>query len=340
MPVKPPRPTLRHFARHLMIVAACLLAALLAVSPARANCSATSGTATLTTTGSFNVFSAAQGAAAASGFTCAGSGVLTLLTTNTVSATIQGATNSSGTQPRLYNSVSGDYIPFDICRTSACANTYPIGSVGTWSSTTLLGLLNLFTGPNGNLPLYMRTVPGTHVAAGDYSSVITIRWDWNICTIGAIGLCITRDTGFTISTLTVNFKVANDCIIGAPAIDFGSAPLTGSFNPVTRTITIRCSKGAAYNVGIDNGTHPSGSIRRLSDGTGFIAYDLFYPAGSTSRWGSAGAERRSSSVATSNAGLYNGATSQTYTYTARITAGQATPAAGTYTDTLTIDVQF
>ena len=326
--------------RRLLALLFGVLGMVLFAAPASADCAAAPGSANLGTTGSFTAATTAQGAITGTGFTCSGSGVLTLITTNTVTATIQSGTNSNGTQPRLFNAVSGDHIPFTICRDSSCATTYPIGTQGTWSSTTLLGLLNLFSGPGGSLPLYMRTVPGTQVAAGTYTSTLTIAWTWDICSVGALGLCLVRDTGSTVSTIDVTMIITNDCAIAAPALDFGSAPLTDSFDPVTQAITIRCSKDAAYTVGIDDGLHASGGTRRLNGGSGTIAYDIFFPAGSGTRWGSAGAERRSSSQATTNAGTYTGSTGQTYTYRAQITPGQSTPPAGTYTDTLTVDVQF
>ena len=340
MTIPPLRRVARRLARPALALAGALLGPVLFAAPASANCAAAAGSANLGTTGSFTAATTAQGATAGTGFTCSGSGVLTLITTNTVTATIQSGTNSNGTQPRLFNAASGDHIPFTICRDSSCGTTYPIGSQATWSSTTLLGLLNLFSGPGGSLPLYVRTVPGAQVAAGTYTSTITVAWTWNICSVGAVGLCLVRDNSSGVSTIAVTMIVTNDCAINAPALDFGSAPLADSFDPVTQTITVRCSKDAAYTVGIDNGLNASGSTRRLSSGQGAIAYDLYFPAGSGARWGSVGAERRSSSQASTNAGTYTGSTSQTYTYRAQITAGQSTPPAGTYTDTLTVDVQF
>ncbi|WP_275228414.1 Csu type fimbrial protein [Novosphingobium album (ex Liu et al. 2023)] len=316
-----------------------LLLAMVMTQPARADCTTSSATASLGTVSSFAAAASAQGTTASSGIACSGSGTLTLITTNTITATIQSATGSNGNQPRLHDPATGDYLPFLICRDASCAATYQIGNQITWTSTTFLGLLNLFTGPGSTLPLYFRTVPGTQVAAGTYTSTVTIAWNWNICSVGAL-ICLVRDTGTGTSTVTLSLVVERDCAITAPPVDFGSAPLVGSFDPVTRTITLLCSKDAAYTVGINNGLHASGGVRRLSNGGAFIAYDLFYPAASGARWGATGGERRGSGEATTNAGIYNGTTSQTYTYRAEIAPNQPTPAAGTHTDTLTLDVQF
>ena len=54
--------------------------------------------------------------------------------------------------------------------------------------------------------------------------------------------------------LTVNLTVANDCLITAPNIAFGSAPVVSAFVPVTsQTINLACTKGSAYTVGLDDG---------------------------------------------------------------------------------------
>lgn len=313
-------------------------AALLA-NPAQAACSAVAGAVNLGSVTSFAVASTAQGASGSTGFSCTGSGVLTLITTNMVTATISSASNSLGTQPRLHDATTGDYIPYVICKDSACGTTYAVGSQINWSATTLLGLLGLFNSTGGTLPIYIRTAPGTQVAAGTYTSMIGVAWAWSICDLGAVNLCLFRSTGNTTSTITVTMIVTRDCAITAPPLDFGSAAFVGSFDPVTQSITIRCSKGAAYTVGIDNGQHFS-TNRRMINGANAIAYEIYYPSSSLTRWGNGAGQRVSSSAATTNGGTYTGTTDQTYQYKAQILSGQSTPPAGTYLDTLIVDIQF
>lgn len=313
-------------------------AALLLASPlAWGACTTSSGTVDLGSVSSLTVADSQQLATGSTGFACTGS-LLSLISTNTITATIASASNSSGTQPRLFDAATGDYIPYAICKDTSCSATYSVGSTITWSSTTFAGILGLFNASGGTLPLTIRTASGTQVAAGTYTSVITINWSWHLCAVGALGLCV-YDDGTATSVVNVTMIVTPDCAIAAPQINFGTAALVGSLDPVTQSITIRCSKDAAYTVGIDNGLHASGG-RRMENGGNYIAYDIYYPAGSASRWGPAGAERRGSDTATTNAGVYTGTTDQTFTYSAEILSGQTTPPAGTYTDTLTVDVAF
>lgn len=314
--------------------------ALLLVWPslAQAACTANSGAVDLGTPSSFSVAASAQGASGSTGFSCTGS-LLSLASTNTVTATIASATNSSGTQGRLYNSTTGDYIPYTICKDSSCSPTYAIGSQVVWSSTTFLGLLGLFNATGGTLPIYIRTTPGTQVAAGNYTSTITVNWSWHLCSVGLFGACVYED-GSTSSTITVTLTVTQDCTITAPTLSFGTAALVSSLDPVSQTITIRCTKGSSYSVGIDNGAHYASGNRRMTNGTNGIAYDIYFPVGSANRWGTITAERRSSAQATTGAGTYTGSTDQTFTYRAQIISGQSTPPAGTYIDTLMVDITF
>lgn len=326
-------------AQRLMFGVLACIPLLAFASPAWASCTASSANANLGPVSSLAVATTSQGVTTSTGFACTSNGTLTLLATNTVRATVQSASNSNGTQPRLHDPATGDYIPYTICKDASCNQPYAINTQIVWQSTTLLGLLNLFTGPGGTLPIYIRTAPGTQVAAGTYRSTITLVWNWEICTLGLLGVCL-YDRGTLTRTVGVTMVVSRDCAITAPPVNFGSAALVASFDRVTQSILIRCSKGAAYSVGINNGLHASNGVRRLSDGRGFIGYDIFYPAGSTTRWGNAAPERRSSMQATTNPGAHTGSTSQAYTYTAAVNPSQPTPAGGTYTDTLIVDVQF
>jgi spore coat protein U-like protein len=306
-------------------------------SPAQASCSTSSGSVDLGTVSSFAVAATTQNASGATGFTCTGS-LLALASTNTITATISSATNSLGNQPRLFSAATGDYVPYSICKDAGCGTTYAVGSQIAWSSTTFAGILGLFNASGGSLPIYIRTTPGTQVTAGTYTSTINLGWNWHLCALGAFGICA-YDNGTASSTVVVTMIVSKDCVINAPSLDFGSAAFVGSFDPVGRTIAIRCSKGTTYTVGIDNGVNYLGS-RRLAQSGAYIGYEIYFPATSALRWGADGSERRGSADATGSAGLYTGTTDQTYSYKAQILLGQPTPPAGTYTDTLLVDVQF
>lgn len=241
---------------------------------------------------------------------------------------------------------TGDVIGYTIYGNNT--TTFPINrgiqfDFGPNGIATSAGLL---TGPGSkNLPLYVGSITGTNVAAGVYTEVLSVAWTWDYCIgLGVGNLCILRDKNLTpqVKLLTVSMTVTNDCQITAPNISFGSAPVISGFTPVTgQTISISCTKGSAYSVGLSDGQNAVsvGGRRRMVSGSNYLAYDLFKSAGTT-RWGSVGAARRDSSTAEINPGNGLGIGSQVFNYNARIYTDQPTPPAGTYLDNVVLDVGF
>ncbi|VVN79427.1 hypothetical protein PS712_00975 [Pseudomonas fluorescens] len=193
------------------------------------------------------------------------------------------------------------------------------------------------------VPLYLRTTLGSNVAAGVYSETLSIFWSWDYCSgIGIGSICVGRDISSGTTTLTVTLTVANDCTITAPNIAFGSAPVVSAFPPVTgQTVNLACTKGSAYTVGLGDGQNAVsvGGRRRMVSGGNYLAYDIFKSAGTT-RWGSVGSARRASTDAEVNPGNGLGTGSQVFNYNARVYTDQATPPAGTYLDSVVLDVGF
>ena len=263
------------------------------------------------------------------GLTCTAGGI-SLLGEAYFKATIT-SSNSGMVGP------TGDVIAYTIYASNSIAKPITRGQAFDFSSNGLLGA----TAPS-MIPLYFTTA-ANNVAAGVYTETLNVRWDWSYCTgLGVLGICLGYDTGSNkISTLTVSMTVANDCTISAPSISFGSAPVVSAFSTVSQTVSVNCTKGSAYTVGLGDGTHPVsvGGRRQMMSGGNYLAYDIFQSAGTT-RWGSVGAARRASTTAEVNPGTGLGSGSQIFNYNARIYTDQATPPAGTYTDSVVLDVSF
>ena len=263
------------------------------------------------------------------GLTCTAGGI-SLLGEAYFKATIT-SSNSGMVGP------TGDVIAYTIDASNSIAKPITRGQAFDFSSNGLLGA----TAPS-MIPLYFTTAVN-NVAAGVYTETLNVRWDWSYCTgLGVLGICLGYDTGSNkISTLTVSMTVANDCTISAPSISFGSAPVVSAFSTVSQTVSVNCTKGSAYTVGLGDGTHPVsvGGRRQMMSGGNYLAYDIFQSAGTT-RWGSVGAARRASTTAEVNPGTGLGSGSQIFNYNARIYTDQATPPAGTYTDSVVLDVSF
>ena len=263
------------------------------------------------------------------GLTCTAGGI-SLLGEAYFKATIT-SSNSGMVGP------TGDVIAYTIYASNSIAKPITRGQAFDFSSNGLLGA----TAPS-MIPVYFTTA-ANNVAAGVYTETLNVRWDWSYCTgLGVLGICLGYDTGSNkISTLTVSMTVANDCTISAPSISFGSAPVVSAFSTVSQTVSVNCTKGSAYTVGLGDGTHPVsvGGRRQMMSGGNYLAYDIFQSAGTT-RWGSVGAARRASTTAEVNPGTGLGSGSQIFNYNARIYTDQATPPAGNYSDSVVLDVSF
>jgi len=145
----------------------------------------------------------------------------------------------------------------------------------------------------------------------------------------------------------VSVTVSSNCVISS-----GSAGtfLVGTYDPVsanatagsplqattTSVLKVSCTSGATSPViRLDQGSHPqSGStdaapVRRLSDGTHFLSYNL-YKGGYTTVWGNTG----STGLAYTGSGSF-----ENITLYAQVDGGQSVPA-GTYTDTVQANIDF
>ena len=97
------------------------------------------------------------------------------------------------------------------------------------------------------------------------------------------------------------------------------------------TITVTCTTGAAYNVGLDGGGSGNINARRMINGTNNVGYQLYSNSARTNVWGN--------TVGTDTvAGSGNG-TSQTLTVYGRVPP-QTTPVAAVYNDTVNVTVTY
>lgn len=269
-----------------------------------------------------------------SGLQCNGSVLSVLSSTDSFKVKVTSATSG-------LVGPTGDIIPYTLY--ADATTTYPItrGNFFEFRTTGILDLLGLLNGTPKAVPLYMRTLVGSNVAAGLYQETLNVQWEWSYCEgIGLGGFCIGQDTGSYTKTLLVSMTVTNDCQITTPNISFGSAPVVAGFGTVSQSLSVSCTKGSNYTVGLDDGLNVASGRRRMkSTANNYLAYDIFKSA-STVRWGSSGTARRASTDADVNPGAGTGTGSQVFNYNAKVYTDQATPPAASYTDSVILDVQF
>lgn len=160
--------------------------------------------------------------------------VLNLLTNDSVTLNYTSASvfaNSRATMKRTDNAAITDVIPARLCGASGCGGNseIQISKAYTWSGNTLLGLLG---SRRYNIPLYFRTVMGQNVTAGPYQVLLTFSINYNVCAVGAVGACLTPQTGTATTSILLNMTVTNDCsTMTTPDVNFNSAPRCKIFLP-------------------------------------------------------------------------------------------------------------
>jgi spore coat protein U-like protein len=156
-----------------------------------------------------------------------------------------------------------------------------------------------------------------------------------VAVLVAFGLAATSIHAATVTnTMPVRITIQNACNIATTApttLDFATqGPLVANVDQ-TATITVTCTTGAIYNVGLDGGGGGNINTRRMINGTNTVGYQLYSNSGRTAVWGT--------TIGTDTvAGTGNGI-AQNLTVYGRVPA-QTTPVAAIYNDTVNVTVTY
>jgi spore coat protein U-like protein len=138
----------------------------------------------------------------------------------------------------------------------------------------------------------------------------------------------------TTSTFTVQVTVTSSCVINsASTLNFGSQGVLTAAVDNTSTLQVQCTNTTPYNVGLDAGAGSGATVaaRKMTNGSATVTYSLYTDPGRTTVWGN--------TVGTDTVAAIGNGALQTYTVYGRVPA-QTTPAAATYTDTVTLTVTY
>lgn len=134
------------------------------------------------------------------------------------------------------------------------------------------------------------------------------------------------------ASASISGTVAAICSVSAGTLGFGS--YSGQEVNASAAISVNCSNGASYQVGMSGGASQSGSSRRMAGPAGaLLAYELYRDAARTLPWGDGSAQ-----LGGRLGGTGSGAV-QSLTVHGRIPAAQ-TPAAGSYSDSVVVTVEY
>lgn len=135
--------------------------------------------------------------------------------------------------------------------------------------------------------------------------------------------------------LRVSLSVQAECKLTSTSdLAFGTTGVIQTAINSTGAIGVQCTNTTPYNIGLNAGSGSGATVsaRRMTSGAGaYIIYEIYRDAARTQIWGD--------TVGTNTvSGTGNGAV-QTTTVYGRVPA-QTTPAAGSYTDTVTVTVTY
>lgn len=138
------------------------------------------------------------------------------------------------------------------------------------------------------------------------------------------------------TTFTVSATVLSNCLVSASPHAFGNYdPTTGSNVNGTSTITVTCTQGTPYDIGLDAGTGTGATVttRKMTrvGGSDLLNYSLYQDNSRTIVWGNT---IGTNTEASSGTGL-----AQSFTIYGQIPGSQVIPAA-VYNDTITITITY
>ncbi len=131
----------------------------------------------------------------------------------------------------------------------------------------------------------------------------------------------------------VQVAIAATCVVtSATTLDFGTQGVLSANVDQTSVINITCTNTTPYNIGLDKGLNGSSVLtRQMKAGAAVVNYSMYSDSGRTTNWGN--------TVGTDTVAATGNGSAQAFTVYGRIPP-QTSPAAGTYTDTITVTVTY
>jgi spore coat protein U-like protein len=137
---------------------------------------------------------------------------------------------------------------------------------------------------------------------------------------------------FASASFAVSASVVSNCLVNAQNINFGSQGSLSANVDATGQVSATCTPQTNYSVSLSNGnTGTAPTARQMSMGAAAVTYGLYLDAARSQAWGSTIGTNTTAGTGTGSA--------QNYTVYGRVPS-QATPAAGTYTDTIVVTLTY
>ncbi|RYE97445.1 MAG: SCPU domain-containing protein [Oxalobacteraceae bacterium] len=140
----------------------------------------------------------------------------------------------------------------------------------------------------------------------------------------------------TSGVLTVQATVVAACAVGSSTLAFGTIdPAVGTTTLPNVNVSVTCTQGTSFAVGLGDGANASGAQRRMKGASQaqYISYELYRDSTGTQRFGDSISAQR----LIGQTGL--GAVANSIPVYGAISSGQSAPA-DTYSDTVPITVYY
>ncbi|HEY0232879.1 MAG TPA: spore coat U domain-containing protein [Dokdonella sp.] len=282
-------------------------------------------------------------------YSCTFSGLLSGLLGDyiTLCFNIGTGTGGSSAAPRTMRDAASDTMNFQMYTDAAHSLVWGSSSVpgtSTLQTTLHFQILSSGTSRGGSLTLFGRVPSGqTSLHIGGYGSNFTggdaqMNYAYNeaVLDIGNFpATCTGGGSGSGTGTypFSSSASVASRCQLAtASDMNFGSpaSNFAGNIDQVSG-ISMTCTNGTAWQIGLDNGQSALATTRRMIGGSSYVVYELYRDTGRTLRWGNT---LNSDTLSGSGSG-----NTQTLSVYGRV-APQAGAAAGSYSDKITVTITY
>jgi spore coat protein U-like protein len=158
--------------------------------------------------------------------------------------------------------------------------------------------------------------------------------------VAALALASGAQAATRTTTFNVSATVASNCLVSATNLDFGAYTPGGGDRTVNSAVSVRCTNGTGFTVKLDDGAGTGTFTQRLlANGAATLQYNLYRDAAYAEVWGDGTGGTFTRTGTGTGVGAGN---AQSLTVYGRVLdAGtNLTATAGTYTDTITVSVDY
>ena len=153
--------------------------------------------------------------------------------------------------------------------------------------------------------------------------------------LAALGSTTAAFAGTASTTLPVSAIVLENCTVVASPLAFGALTDVGAADvDSSALLTLACTPNADFYIAMDNGLNAVSGARRMKSATAaeFLPYEIYTNTARTQRWGSTSGT--DTVAGTAPLGV------ATFTAYGRIPQGVSAVSAGSFSDTVTVTINF